>query len=72
MNTGKCPHCGAILSAVVLEPVDINPGLGFSAPIYRGVSYHCPSCYVVLSVSIDPVALKTDTVADVAKRIQQG
>ena len=59
MNSGKCPKCGEIVSSVRIEDLDVNLGPGIN---WQGVSYCCPSCDTVLSVQIDPVALKTDII----------
>jgi hypothetical protein len=34
------------------------------------VTYNCPFCFSVLSVGIDPVALKADTVAEVVRALK--
>jgi hypothetical protein len=59
LNSGKCPHCKEVVSSVRIEDIDINLGPGID---WQGVSYCCPSCDAVLSVQIDPVALKTDII----------
>jgi glutaredoxin len=73
IGTGKCPHCKNALRTVRLENVEVvvSPLTGQGGP-YVGVSYVCPHCDSVLSVQIDPVALKTDTVAETVKRLRQG
>ncbi len=71
MNFGKCPHCKAVISKVKLEGIGVEPGLGVTAPVYTGISYHCPACHLVLGVAIDPVALKTDTVNEVLMRLRK-
>lgn len=38
---------------------------------YRGVAYLCSSCRAVLSVAIDPVALKADTVREVLAALRK-
>lgn len=65
MNLGKCPGCKKLIQTVKMEGITIEPSLGFTAPSYHGVSYLCPYCNVILGVSIDPIAVKTDTVRDV-------
>ena len=64
MNSGKCPKCEEIVSSVRIEDIDINLGPAID---WQGVSYCCPSCdtvlcNTVLSVQLDPVALKTDII----------
>ena len=45
-------------------------GLGMGS--FNGVVYSCPniSCQIVLSVGIDPVALKADTIDGVVKALR--
>ncbi len=64
LNTGKCPKCEKLLTNVKVEHVDINEGF---SPKWHGVSLVCPFCSTILSVAIDPVALKTDMVNEVLK-----
>jgi hypothetical protein len=63
----KCPKCDKIVTHVNLTAVEVIAG----ADRWKGVSYGCPWCYAVLSVSIDPIALKTDIVAEVKKLLQR-
>jgi hypothetical protein len=59
---GTCPKCDQIVGHVNL--VEITAGALFGDR-WRAVKYCCPHCRVILSVGIDPVALKTDTVEQV-------
>lgn len=60
---GKCPKCEKILSFVNFNPIDAKNG----PQSWKAVSYNCPYCYSVLSVTIDPIALKADTVNEILK-----
>ena len=66
----KCPSCGSVLTHVALELMPIKGGL--SASDFNGVAYVCPvaTCRVILSVGIDPVALKTDTINGVVTALR--
>ena len=64
-NSGQCPKCASPISYVNLETVSVK-ARGAS---WNGVSYLCPSCNAVLSVEIDPIALKTDIVREVADEV---
>lgn len=69
MMTGKCPGCKKVPAfGVNLQTVDIN---GPNATKWNGVAYVCPNlqCQTILGVGIDPVALKTDTINGVVKRL---
>lgn len=59
MNSGKCPKCEKVLTSVIIEKMNISVNL---QPMWLGVSYVCPHCRTILSVGIDPIALKTDLV----------
>lgn len=61
VSTGKCPKCEKTLQHAVIEALPIHQNL---QPKWLGVSYSCPHCHAILSVGIDPVALKTDTVKE--------
>jgi hypothetical protein len=56
INAGICPKCDKPLSYVKAERIAVGPS---SSQIeWHGVSFICPSCSSILSVSIDPVELK--------------
>jgi hypothetical protein len=61
--TGICPKCEGAVNIVNAEPVDVN----VNGRLLKGVSYVCPSCSHVLSVSIDPLAVKADIVSAIEK-----
>jgi hypothetical protein len=67
MNTGKSPYCKASLSTVVIEAVEAHVAKGKS---YHALTYACPHCHFVLSVALDPVALKSDTVSEIVGALQ--
>lgn len=61
MNLGKCPKCENVILYVNLEAIDVR----FSGQSkWKGVSYCCPRCNTVLSVAIDPIAIKSDIVRE--------
>ncbi len=66
MNIGKCPKCDKTVTSVRLEDVEVT--VGFESR-WRGITYCCPWCSAVLSVQIDPVALKTDIIQGIADRL---
>jgi len=61
----NCPHCNAPLSTVTIADLKGRTG----SMSWNCIGYGCPSCNKVLSVAIDPVALKTDMVAEVAREV---
>ena len=62
MATGMCPKCGISVTHAIIEEIEARVLAG---PSWLAVNYLCPHCHIVLSVGIDPVALKTDTVKEV-------
>lgn len=66
MNTGKCPYCEATVSEVKISTVSCKG----PERTYHGISYSCGSCGKVLSVAIDPIAVKSDTVDMVVDRLK--
>ena len=54
----KCPKCDRIVIEVRADEISIGGR-------WHGVSYNCPFCFTILSVAVDPVSLKTDTVAEI-------
>jgi hypothetical protein len=54
---GKCPKCEKLIASVNANEIRVNSGTNS----WVGITYNCPFCFTVLSVAIDPVALKTDS-----------
>ena len=64
--TGKCPKCEKLVTNVTMSGVKGN--FGFNS--WNCVTYNCPFCFTVLSVGIDPIALKADTVDEVLRALK--
>jgi hypothetical protein len=60
----NCPKCNAIVAQAFLAKIPVI------APdtIWKGVRYQCPICNSVLSIGIDPVALKSDLADEIVTR----
>lgn len=67
--SAKCPYCHKVISTVNVETIGIETGLSVG---YKGVTYSCPGCHAVLSVEMDPIALKADIVRDLLKALRKG
>jgi hypothetical protein len=64
---GKCPKCEALVNNVTCNAVQVNaPGV-----VWNGVSYSCPWCQSILSVAIDPIAVKADIVNDLVASLRK-
>lgn len=64
MSQGKCPKCDKIITNVNLGNVFASVPGGTK---WKAISYLCPFCSVILSVQIDPIAIKTDTLKALGK-----
>jgi len=58
----RCPKCETVLTSVKVEYVSVEAS--FSEK-WKGAAYTCPRCGVLISVSIDPVALKAELLEDI-------
>ncbi len=67
-ESGKCPKCDYRLDKVDVEYTEIQ---GYKTA-YKGVNYVCPHCSAVLSVAIDPLAVKNLIVLEVLKALGRG
>lgn len=65
---GTCPKCGQAISRVNCADVDIQVAFGNT---WKGISYNCPHCNVVLNVQMDPIAIKTDTVSELFQKLRK-
>jgi len=64
---GKCPGCATSITSVNLEPISVRGG-----PLtWEAVAYLCPECHTIISMGIDPVALKTKTVNEILEMLCQ-
>lgn len=63
-----CPNCKSAITAVNIQDVDGRVALMSK---WKCIAHTCPQCSCVLSVQIDPVALKTDTVNAVLEALRR-
>lgn len=64
----NCPKCGRTARTVNAENVSVDGG-----PSHRwvGVAYTCQSCSAILSVAIDPIAVKDEIVLEVLDEVRR-
>jgi hypothetical protein len=67
LNSGKCPTCTKTVTTVRIE--DVHVAVGFENR-WRGLTYVCQHCATVLSVGIDPIALKADIVNEILVQLK--
>lgn len=64
----KCPHCEGAITSVSIKDLD---GTVAGRTPWRCIGYTCPLCSKLISVQIDPVALKTDILRGVEALLQK-
>jgi hypothetical protein len=68
-TVGKCPKCGRGIGQVLFEVIVAQERPHGNA--WNALSFLCPSCYSVLGVQVDPVALNSDLVEQLAERLRK-
>ena len=69
MSSGKCPSCKKLINYAKIEPFELRQGLQQK---WKGVSYKCPDCDTIISVGMDPLALKADTAKETVAALRRG
>ena len=69
MSQGKCPKCDHAVNRYIFEVVEARESIGTVGR--KAVSFLCPHCKAVLGVQIDPLAVKTETVAEIVAILRQ-
>lgn len=64
----KCPKCEQVVRHATVNEISLDVPGGSS---WLGLAYVCPACQTILGVQMDPVALKTDTIAGVAEFLRR-
>lgn len=52
------------------KALEVRMSAAEGGKVWNGVAYSCPQCNAVLSVQIDPVAIKTDTINGVIGKLR--
>jgi phage FluMu protein Com len=60
--TAKCPHCEKHLNSIRIDDITLN---AFPGVDRKGVVYTCPMCFKVLSVEINPLAVRDEIVGQI-------
>jgi len=61
---GLCPHCNKMINNVNLEKMTSSSFMGTQ---WNTIGYACPFCQKIITVSIDPIAIKTDIIEALRK-----
>jgi hypothetical protein len=67
-SQGKCLRCNKVISSVKAGHVVIDVSGGTAR---NGLAYSCPNCDTLISIEMDPIAVKHDIVRDVKKAIAE-
>jgi hypothetical protein len=67
-SNAKCPKCEATITRAIAGHVSVEVPMGDG---WNGIAYSCPACRTLLSVQIDPVALKSDIVDELFERLRK-
>jgi len=68
LHSGKCPKCQRTISCVTAETIKIKVGL---RETYGGMSYLCPHCRSVLSVSMNQIVLNANMVPRLVRALRK-
>lgn len=66
---GLCPSCDKVLSSVNFDEVNVK---SLGSQTWRGTAFLCPFCRHILSVQIDPIAIKSDLIDELLRRLGRG
>lgn len=61
--SGKCPKCESSITSVKIDGVTAKSG----SLSWKAITYLCPYCSTILSVQIDPIAVKNDIVKELKR-----
>lgn len=64
----KCPSCNQVFGAPLMQGFTSGVMLGSQ---WKCIAFCCPLCTTVLSAQIDPIAIKTDIVADLLAALRK-
>jgi len=58
----KCPYCEKVISRLNLEELTASALFGTE---WRTIAYSCPKCQKIINAQIDPIAIRTDIIAEI-------
>lgn len=64
----KCPHCEKFITSISIQALD---GTAAEHRKMKCIGYTCPLCSKLISVQLDPIALKIDTLNGVAELLRR-
>lgn len=63
----KCPKCDKVMLSVKINNIDARA----TQMTWKAIAYTCPHCSSLLSVSIDPVAIKADIINSIVAELRK-
>jgi hypothetical protein len=67
-TNAKCPKCDTRITRVIAGHTTAEVPMGSS---WNSIVYECPNCHALLGVQIDPIALKTDIIEELFKKLRK-
>jgi hypothetical protein len=64
----KCPHCAKQIGQLAIAPHDGGVLFGTT---WKCISFNCPHCHTSLGVQIDPIAIKTDIINELLRKLRK-
>lgn len=64
---GKCPKCESAILSAVMNGIEVSDGY----KSWKAITYNCPSCQTVIGCQIDPIAIKSDIVDELFKKLRK-
>lgn len=64
--SGMCPHCKAPVSLVSIKDIQAQALLGAT---WKAVAYCCQACQAIISIQIDPIAIRTEIIESLGGRV---
>lgn len=58
-----CPECNSLVSHLNIQEMTSSAFFGTQ---WRTIAFVCPTCQKILSIQIDPIAIRTDIINAIA------
>lgn len=65
---GKCPKCEKVVTRATIADVPAKAFMGRMQ--WNAISFSCPHCSTILGIQIDPIAIKTDLIDELMRKLR--
>lgn len=65
---GKCPKCQEVVLRANIADVPARAFMGRTE--WKAISFNCPLCNTVIGMQIDPIAIKTDIIDELMRKLR--